>query len=1004
MPERLPYDEAMLFASARLKIADPELKQGQVEKVTIQTKVGPVVRPWGIEGGFAVVYKFRIKSGQLRALRCFRVPMKPDTQFRYERIGPYFQAHARDITATFKYHDTGILVKEQGKQSQTYPVIEMDWIDGVTLLEKVDELCKIRERTALKNLREQWLSILKTMQSAQIAHGDLAGLNVMVKANGQMVLVDYDGVYIPDFAGLPQIVLGQIDYQHPQMNQRPFNEHMDDFSALVIYTALLALEVQPELWHKYVKRNPQGKLLDTNLLFTQQDFKDPGRSPLMRELEQSGDQRIVAAVQELRRLSLQPIDQARFPFKLIDPDYEKKLALEQLKQALKASDDELIVARWSSILDSYPPAQSYRSRVQEAKNRVKALQRFRRAIQGHTIQQIIDNYDAILDACNNVTRDERLLLDTARRFIQAYRAGNDDDLLAMVEAFHNTPTLKGVVYTAQEQQSISLARQRKIALQQLRDALTSRSVDAIATAYQPGQNTYTSLSNDERQQAEMALAFVQAYQTDEDATILTAYDAVQNSRYHDFFIFTAQQQQRIALARQRIEALVIFRVALASRIPRRIVSAYKPVLDTSKHITQDQRHQFALANSFIHAYDSDDDFSLVAAYDNIQASIHRTFFTFTTEERQRIDLAKKRNEALVKFRDALANKRPGEIVAAYDLILDNSKYITQDERYRLTLARDFIQAYAREDDEALVAIANAIENRNIFMFTIQEQERISLAIRRQAALIAFQKAWRGSLRNAQKLVDAYDAFLLDTSKKVTSEQRARVEAARNYLKMLKDIRAGISADNDDLILNVYNKALDQEFEGFSAAERDRVNRIIKSLELQELLHNREDERAILMARNVARTYEKAIQNNMFQLHLATKRFIRLYDLSGLQVHITEDRAKGNNEAVAHWRWPHNDLVKDGLLAWRTDTWPQRPQERSWQDSEWHWVEVHRKSNQSDGECRFSIGTQTHIYVQAFACIRDDWDQEHMTLRYSDGIEPTSRTEAAISRMVWHNYG
>ena len=237
------------------------MKQGQVEKVTVQTKAGPIVRPWGIEGGFAVVYKFRTKSGQLRALRCFRVPMKPDTQFRYERIGPYFHAHTRDITANFKYHDTGIVVKEQGKQNQTYPVIEMDWIDGMTLLEKVDELCKIRDRAALKNLGEEWLSILKTMKHAHIAHGDLAGLNVMVRADGRLVLVDYDGVYIPDFAGLPQVVLGQVDYQHPQMNQRQFNERMDDFSALVIYTALLALEVQPELWNKYIKRNPQGKLL-----------------------------------------------------------------------------------------------------------------------------------------------------------------------------------------------------------------------------------------------------------------------------------------------------------------------------------------------------------------------------------------------------------------------------------------------------------------------------------------------------------------------------------------------------------------------------------------------------------------------------------------------------------------------------------------------------------------------------------------------------------------------
>ena len=724
----------------------------------------------------------------------------------------------------------------------------------------------------------------------------------------------------------------------------------------------------------------------------------------MRELDQSGDQRIKAAVQELKRLSLQPIDQARFPFQLIDPDYDKKLALKQLEQALKANDDELIAARWSSVLDSYAPAQFHRNRVQEAEKRVRALQRFRQAIQRHNIQQIIDNYDAILDACNNVTSDERLLFATARRFIQAYRAGNDDDLLAMVDAFQNTPTIKGVVFTAQEQQNISLARQRKIAMQQLRDALTSRNVDAIATVYQPGQYTYTSLSNDERQQAEMALAFVQAYKTDEDATLITAYEAVQNSQYHGFFIFTVLQQQRIALARQRIEALVIFRVALASRSPRRIVTSYDPVLDTSKYVMQNQRQQLALAISFVHASDSNDDFALVAVHDNIQASTYHAFFTFTAEEQQRIDLARQRKEALAKFRNALRNKRPGEIVNAYDPILDSSKNITQDERHQLALARDFILAYARDDDETLVGIINAIENRSIFIFTNQEQERISLAMRRQAVLVRFQKAWRESLRNAQRLADAYDVLLLDTSKKVTSEQRARVESARNYLKMLQNIRAGISADNDDHVLNAYNKALDQEFEGFSKAERERVNRIIKSLELQELLRNREDERAILMARNLARTSEKAIQNNMFQLHLATKRFIRGYDLIGLQVYITEDRATGINEAMAHWRWPPNDLVKDGLLAWRTDTWPQRPQEKSWQDSEWHWVEVHRKSSQSDGECRFSIGRHTHIFVQAFACICDDWDQEHLTWRYSDAIGQSSRTEAMIPHTIWRNHG
>src|SRR5947209_19672500 len=99
MPERAPYDEAMLLARARLKIPDPDFKQGKVETITVPTVAGAMQRPWGVQGGFAVVYKFRRQSGKLRALRCFLVQMTPDTQFRYERIGPYFATHAPDITA-----------------------------------------------------------------------------------------------------------------------------------------------------------------------------------------------------------------------------------------------------------------------------------------------------------------------------------------------------------------------------------------------------------------------------------------------------------------------------------------------------------------------------------------------------------------------------------------------------------------------------------------------------------------------------------------------------------------------------------------------------------------------------------------------------------------------------------------------------------------------------------------------------------------------------------------
>src|SRR5690242_6063700 len=102
----------MLLSKARLLIQDLEFKEGQVETISIPTIKGSMQRPWGIQGGFAVVYKFRTRRGRARALRCFCVPVKPDIQSCYERIGAYFQTHAPGITTEFNYYEQGIVLKE----------------------------------------------------------------------------------------------------------------------------------------------------------------------------------------------------------------------------------------------------------------------------------------------------------------------------------------------------------------------------------------------------------------------------------------------------------------------------------------------------------------------------------------------------------------------------------------------------------------------------------------------------------------------------------------------------------------------------------------------------------------------------------------------------------------------------------------------------------------------------------------------------------------------------
>ncbi len=1020
MPERLAYDEAMQLAAIRLKVADPELKQGRVEMVSITTTQGSIERPWGIEGGFAVVYKFRRKNGSVCALRCFRVPMSSDTQLRYERIGPYFHTHVLDITAGFKYYDEAIVVKEQGKpQNLKYPVIEMDWIDGVTLVEKVNELCRKRECAALKDLATQWIDMLRLMEQAHIAHGDLAGVNVMVRDDGRMVLIDYDGVHIPEFTGLSQVLLGQDDFQHPQMAQRRFSEHMDAFSALVIYTALIALAAKPELWDGYTAFTPDGKLLDVNMLFRKQDFQDPQHSPLFHDLEQVGDAHVKAIVRELKRACQQSIHDVRFPFALVDPDYREKQALAELERALQTQDDEQIAACWSPTLEKYAPAQHHRSRVQLAQQRVKALQVFRKALTTGNLQYILNHYDAAqLDVSQSITHNERLLLSLAPAFLRAYRDDNDD-ALELAERLQNTVQATRVVFTPQQQQRLAQMRQRRHAQQALAAAFSSNAIEQIADLY-PLLQYLKELTGEERERVEKAVRFMQAYRASDDNAFLAAHDALQQDAYP--FIFTREQKQRAALIRRRQEAQELFRIALASRSPWRLVKAYDPLLDGNGQLSMVDRERLDLAQFFVDALRSDDNAQILAADSALQQSSHPAFFLLTSEEKQRFALARQRRAALLVLRTALQSKRPGEIVAAYNTILDDSKNpysdrqryyvssfaqavgsedLTREEREQLALAHLFVNAFAADDDEQLITTHEALQKQaisNLFIITPEQQQRFTLAQQRLQALEVFRQTLLATPTDAQQILDAYDAPLLDASSALTGEQRAIVAAARQYLAMYEALRAGIQAGNNDLIRRVYEPALAQRFTGITPEQQQYIDKAMRTKELEDLLDRRDYERALLMAHSLQKTTRQPISDTLtFKLKRATMRFIREHDPSDLSIQIEE--RPDSNYATVSWRWPATTLIQTALIVWQSETWPDHPSAKSWSDPQWHPIWSRRKNNVLHSSETFPIGKGAHIYVRIYAAILDTWEQEKIW-RFSAGSAPDSYAEADSPQVTW----
>ena len=167
----------------------------------------------------------------------------------------------------FQYLENGMRL-HNGK---AYPVVKMDWVDGKELGTFIED--SLDRPAVLGVLADRWLELAQQLWDASIAHGDLQHGNVLVVGQGnslRLVLVDYDGLWVPELQNGPYpSECGLPNYQHPTRHEpRIYNRAVDHFSLLVIYTALSALRVGGRaLWQKYGTRD--------NLLFEQRDFVTP---------------------------------------------------------------------------------------------------------------------------------------------------------------------------------------------------------------------------------------------------------------------------------------------------------------------------------------------------------------------------------------------------------------------------------------------------------------------------------------------------------------------------------------------------------------------------------------------------------------------------------------------------------------------------------------------------------------------------------------------------------
>ncbi|GAB4454754.1 MAG: hypothetical protein OHK0029_09790 [Armatimonadaceae bacterium] len=281
-PDAVAYREAIQTPHASL--ADPILQSSGIQ---LDRRGLPVA----YAGRFAIVFRLVGENGDVWAFRCFTTPGEENGKVReshYKVIQKYVDEH-RAVFVPFRYIERGIKVGRNW-----YPALAMRWAEGEPLGRWVEK--NVHNAEGLRQLCGSLTNLLLYLESSGIAHGDWQHDNLLIANNGEFVtLVDYDGMYVPEFEGQRSPELGHPNYQHPARTAEHFNVGLDRFSCLAIQTALLALAQEPSLWDRY----SDGE----SLLFKREDFVAPSRSPLFQELraiaELSSDETLADAIARL---------------------------------------------------------------------------------------------------------------------------------------------------------------------------------------------------------------------------------------------------------------------------------------------------------------------------------------------------------------------------------------------------------------------------------------------------------------------------------------------------------------------------------------------------------------------------------------------------------------------------------------------------------------------------------------------------------------------------------
>ena len=294
--------------------------------------------PYRSSGAFAVVFKMLDKStGKYYALKCFTEEQQGRAE-AYRQIADELDLLDSPYITSVKYMEKELFVDSQCEEDE-FPVLLMDWVDGETMEAYI--AANYHNQSAMPLLCYRFGKMAAWLRSQSFAHGDVKPDNIIIRPDGSLTLVDYDGMFVPSMKGSQSPTIGTRDFSHPLRTVDDFDETIDDFSLASIALSLKAISM------KYTLLDTYGA--SDRLLFSENDYHNPSNSKVISALQELMCDKDFCTLYSLFMLALARKELSTCSFRLFIG--EKPILLQTIEDiSTKATEEELkeaFVDEWS---------------------------------------------------------------------------------------------------------------------------------------------------------------------------------------------------------------------------------------------------------------------------------------------------------------------------------------------------------------------------------------------------------------------------------------------------------------------------------------------------------------------------------------------------------------------------------------------------------------------------------------------------------------------------------